>query len=72
MRSAQNVLGIGDETRECELGRNVDHGFKTIAVVFQGLQQCAASGLQLATVERGNGVCPCRLAIRSIDRGCAA
>ena len=38
MGSTQHVLGIGDETRKCELGRNVDHGFETIALVFQGLQ----------------------------------
>ena len=57
MRAAKNVLGVGAKARERELGRDVDHGFETIGVVFQGLQQCAASDFQIATVERGNGFC---------------
>ena len=35
---AQDVFGIGPKTRESELRRDINHGFETIGVVFQGLQ----------------------------------
>jgi len=35
---AQDVFGISPKTRESELGRDINHGFETIGVVFQGLQ----------------------------------
>ena len=37
-RAAKDVLGVAAEAGKHELGRDVDHGFKTIGLVFQGLQ----------------------------------
>jgi hypothetical protein len=62
-RAPQYVFGVGWKTGDCQLGRDVDHGFETIRAVFDGLEQCATASFEVAAIHRGNRACARGLAI---------